>query len=174
MINLVQSPFGMQIPNMTIDGFVEKFKGYVNEDLIKFLVKDEDVVEVTYSPERKNYRFDFVDVKSIIKDNSFNSLDNYFLNIDVNLNECKIKVLIDLSTLGTQILYNENRKDEIISKYTKLKSDLKNIGFYLEMFEDTENLCLVSNNLKGLTVDELSQAINIVEDYTKSLGNQYV
>ena len=54
-----------------------------------------------------------------------------------------------------------------------LKSDLKKINFYLEI-DDITGVSLVSNNLKSLTVDELSKAINIAEDFRKSVAKHYL
>lgn len=178
MINLVQSPFGREISNVDLETFIRGFNGYVKRELLEFMLKDEERVEVTYIPEEKTCRFDFVDVKSILEQyilNGFNNEDtNHLLNIDVNLNQGKLKLYVVLSKIEDLIkdLHDEER-NKVISEYMTLKSDLKKIDFYLEM-DDITGMSLVSNNLKGLTVDELSKAMNIVEDFRKSITKYYL
>ena len=177
MINLVQSPFGREIPNVDLDTFTRGFNGYVKRELLEFMLKDEETVEVTYIPEEKTCRFDFVDVKSILKQDILNGFDedvNHLLNIDVNLNEGKLKLYVVLNKIEDLIkdLHDEER-NKVISEYVTLKSDLKKIDFYLEI-DDITGVSLVSNNLKSLTVDELSKAINIAEDFRKSVAKHYL
>lgn len=177
MINLVQSPFGREIPNIDLDTFIRGFEGHLSKELIKFMLADESKVEVTYVPEEKRCRFDFVDVKSILNQDILGVLnedDDYLMNIDVDLNEGKLKLYVVLSRIESLIrdLHDEEKK-KVISEYMMLKSDLKKIDFYLEMDDITE-VSLVSNNLKSLTVDELSKAMNIVEDFRKSIAKYYL
>lgn len=177
MVNLVQYPFGREIKNIDADTFIKGFNGYVKKELLEFMLKDEKTVEVTYIPEEKTCRFDFVDVKSILKHdilNNFNESINHLINIDVNLNEGKLKLYVVLDSIENLIKdLHDEMKNTIISEYKMLKSNLKNINFYLES-DDIMGVSLVSNNLKSLTVDELSKAMNIAEDFNKSVAKHYL
>lgn len=176
MINLVEGPFGREVLDMELDRFYERFQGYVNKDLFELILKNEEEVEVTYSPNEQKYRFDFVDMKKLIKEETIRLMGlseeygEYSVNLDINLKDEYMKVYVHLNTLESMLrdLYQEEERKELILKYKGLVSDLKNEDFCLEVDEIT-GVSLVSKNLKSLTIDKLAMAMNMVEDFRKPL-----
>ena len=174
MINLVESPFGREIKNMTKETFIERISPYINKDLSTFILA-EDKVEVTYNPKSKVCRFDFVNIESILDKNfiSDSQLDEEypyeFFNIDLNFDENRLIFYIELDSLNPLLesLTVEDRMS-LISIYTNLKTILKKEGFYLDVCKDS-TMCLITNNLKCLTVDKISDVLNEIEKFRKTL-----
>lgn len=174
MVNLVYAPFGREIKDVDKNTFVKETSPYVNAEVLEWMLKDEENVEVTYNPDSKVCRFDFVDIESILKRNIpinyiVDEEDNEFINIDVDFEKNKMIFYIALNNLEYLLEdLSEEEKIKLISKYKMLKDELNKIKFYLEVDEEL-GTCLVTNNLKGLTVDGISEAINTVENFRTNL-----
>ena len=175
MINLVEAPFGREIKNLDRQTFVEKLSPYLNKELVDLIVL-EDKVEVTYDIYDKVCRFDFVNIEPIVNEEfiSKEKDEEYgyeFINIDLDFKEGKMIFYVELD--GLDLMLNglsEDKKKDLILKFKELKSILKEKDFYLEVCYNS-TIHLVSNDLKGLTVDKVSDALNKVEEFRKLVSN---
>lgn len=178
MTDLIEAPFGREISNLDFDSFEKRFEGRVNKELLKFLLKNEDKVEVTYTPKENVYRFDFVDFQSIISVDtpmafSLDEDSEYLVNLDINLAEENMKLYTILSTIEEIIAdLCDQDKLEVISMYKNLKCELNKIDFYLEL-DDMTGVSLVSKTLKSLTIERISDAVNKIEEFRKSVAVFY-
>lgn len=171
MINLVEAPFGREIKNLDRETFVEKLSPYLNKELVNLIVA-EDKVEVTYDIYDKVCRFDFVNIEPILNEEfiSKEKDEEYgyeFINIDLDFKEGKMIFYVELDGLDLMLSeISEDRRKDLISKFKELKSVLIEKDFYLEVCYDS-TIYLVSDSLKSLTVDKVSDALNKVEEFRK-------
>lgn len=175
MINLVEAPFGREIKNLNKETFVEKLSPYLNKELVDLIVA-EDKVEITYDIYDKVCRFDFVNIEPMLNEEfiSKEKDEEYgyeFINIDLDFKEGKIIIYIELDELDSMLSgISEDRKKDLILKFKELKSVLREKDFYLEVCYNS-TMYLVSDDLKSLTVNKVSDALNKVEEFRKVVFN---
>lgn len=178
MIDFIEAPFGREISNLDFDSFEKRFEGRVDKELLKFLLRNEDKVEITYTPKENMYRFDFVDFQSIINVDAPMAFSleedlEYLVNLDINLAEENMKLYAILNTIEEIIAdLCDQDKLEVISMYKNLKCELNKIDFCLEL-DDMTGISLVSKNLKSLTIERISDAVNKIEEFRKSIAVFY-
>lgn len=172
MINLIEAPIGREIKNVTKKDFSNELSKNVNKDLIDFIIS-EDKVEVTYDKYKNKYRFDFVNIEPLLNKvflENVNRDEEYeyeFINIDLDLDKNLILLYIELDTLSEMInSISVDKRDEFIKKFKEFKSILAKDSFYLEVYHDF-TMHLVSDSLKSLTLDNISNALNAVEEFIK-------
>lgn len=172
MINLIEFPTGREIKNVTKEDFSNNLSLKINKNIIDFIVS-EDKVEITYDKYENKYRFDFVNIEPLLNKvflENVNRDEEYeyeFINIDLDLDKNIIVLYVELDSFS--VMLNSiplDKKEEFIKKFKEFKSILDKDNFYLEVYHDS-TIHLVSDNLKSLTVDNISNALNSVEEFIK-------
>lgn len=171
MINLVEAPFGREIKNLNKETFVEKLSPYLNKELVDLIVA-EDKVEITHDIYDKVCRFDFVNIEPMLNEEFISKEKDKeygyeFINIDLDFKEGKMIIYIELDGLDSMLIgISEDNKKDLILKFKELKSVLIEKDFYLEVCCNS-TMYLVSDDLKSLTVDKVSDVLNKVEEFRK-------
>lgn len=157
------------------DILIKKLSEKIDLDLIRFMVNNQDELEVTYDKNNDNYRFDFVNVKDLVlkyveSENLRSLIINYSFmsNIDFNLSENKLVYHYAVDGIGKIVNsgLDESKKLELIKEFKEFQKELKSLGFILEPTENLDSMFLVHKNLSDLTLDNFSRALSKVETYT--------
>lgn len=94
-----------------------------------------------------------------------------FINIDLDFKEGKMIIYVELDGLDSMLIgISEDNKKDLILKFKELKSVLIEKDFYLEVCYNS-TMYLVSDDLKSLTVNKVSDALNKVEEFRKVVFN---
>lgn len=157
------------------DVLIKKLSEKIDLDLIRFMVNNQDELEVTYDKNNNSYRFDFVNIKDLVlkyveSENLRSLIINYSFmsNIDFNLSENKLVYHHAIDGIGKIVNsgLDESKKLELIKEFKEFQKELKSLGFLLEPTENLDSMSLVHKNLSDLTLDNFSRALSKVETYT--------
>lgn len=176
MIDFIISEHPWAVTEISKEELLNKFRGKIDLDLINFMVDKQEYLEVTYSKNKNIYRFDNVSVEKLVckfkKEEIFDfkkhSKDELRVNIDVDLQNNKIAFLNMIG--GLKLILDsdipEYLKLEEIKKFKEMQNKINKLGFKLEQIDESPRFALVCYNPLVVNIDNLSRALNILEEYT--------
>lgn len=154
------------------EALIEIFDKKVDLNLIKFMIENQNDLEVTYDKKKNIYRFDFLDIKDIaakhIEIDIVKTLiekDKYLANVDLDLNNNRFICFDAIGGMGKIIDsdLSQAEKIELIKKFKEFQKEIKNLGFKFDIREDSCMMDLVHDNLSELTLDSLSKVLSMIE-----------
>lgn len=164
------------ITEISSEALLCMFEKKVNLDLIRFMIENQDKVEVTYHKHEDRYRFDNVCIGELVlkfkpTDKVFafieRDADSYRANIDVDLKNNRVVFLNLIEGIGEILNLDipEPLKIEQINIFKEMQKDIRNLGFKLEEIDDLSYLSLVCYNPISVNLNDLAKAFYITERY---------
>ncbi|MBQ8997937.1 MAG: hypothetical protein IJ086_04495 [Clostridium sp.] len=156
------------------EDLLKRFEGKIDLDIFKSLVEEQDELQITYYKNENAYVFYNIDItKNVLKhiedENLITSLTRfkYMVNVDVDLEKDEITFydIIDgiSSIIDSDLLHEE--KIKLIDNYKVLQKTVMDLGFKLDMINDTGYMSLVCSNIKDLTLDKISLVFSKIENH---------